>query len=142
MEDKLIVIDNSNKPKKHNYKLTEQDEKDICTSYIFNRRGYEETMQRYNISKRCYYDVINKHKKNNFEILNEDINEMRSNFTKRTTAIINQALDKIQDKLNNGEDINLSQLATLTGVLYDKEALELGKATSNSAFNINIKIDK
>ena len=99
-------------------------------------------LKKYNISKRAYYDIINKNKENGFKLIDKDITELRQNFTKQTTLLMNKAIDRLNKQLESDNSINLSQLATVLGILYDKEALELGKSTSNQAFNINIKIDK
>ena len=142
MEDNSIVITDNNRLAKHNYKLTLEDQKDICANYLFGRANPKVFVDKYNISEQTYYNVINKHKKDNFALLDEHINELRHNFTKKTSMIISKALNRIEEQIDSGEPIDLNKLATITGILYDKEALELGKATSNSAFNINIKIDK
>lgn len=127
---------------KHNYKLTEEEQKDIVLNHLFNKGNVQSILDKYNISIQSYYNVINKHKKNDFRIVNKEIAETRRNFNKRTTLLINKALDKIAEQLDSNEDIDINKLSTTLGILYDKESLELGKATSNSAFNINIKIDK
>lgn len=136
-----IQVTNEARLYKHNYKLNEEDQKDICLNYLFNKGNIHTILDKYHISEQTYYNVINKHKKNDFKILDEEIAELRRNFSKKTSIIIGKVLDKIEDQLDNGE-IDINKLSTTLGILYDKESLELGKATSNSAFNINIKIDK
>ena len=136
------TTNNELKRNKHNYKLTEQDQKDIVLNYLFNKGNVHSLLDKYNISIQAYYDVIKKHKKNDFKIIDKAIAETRKNFNKRTTLIINKALDRIAEQLEEDENIDINKLSTTLGILYDKESLELGKSTSNSAFNINIKIDK
>ncbi len=126
---------------KHNYKLTLEDQKEICLHYLFNKGDIQHLLNKFNISEKTYYNVVSKNKKNDFKILDEEIAEIRKNFSKKTSIIISKALDKIQEQLDN-DDIDINKLSTTLGILYDKESLELGKSTSNSAFNINIKIDK
>ena len=132
---------NELKRSKHNYKLTEEDQKEICLNHLFNKSNKDILCKKFNISERAYYNVIEKHKKKNFAILDEDIAEIRKNFSKKTSVIISKALDKIEEQLDD-DDIDINKLSTTLGILYDKESLELGKSTSNNAFNINIKIDK
>lgn len=127
---------------RHNYKISKFDEKDICINYLLSKNSREAMLKKYNISKRAYYDIINKNKENGFKLIDKDITELRQNFTKQTTLLMNKAIDKLNKQLESDDNVNLSQLATVLGILYDKEALELGKSTSNQAFNINIKIDK
>ena len=133
--------DNLLKKNKHNYKLTNEDIKEICLNHLFNKSDRDILCKKFNISERQYYYVIEKNKKNNFEILDEDIAEIRKNFSKKTSVLISKALDKIGKQLEQ-EDLDINKLSTTLGILYDKESLELGKSTSNNAFSINIKIDK
>ena len=145
MDNKDIIqytTKNELKKNKHNYKLTEDDQKDIVLNYLFNKGNVHNLLDKYNISIQTYYNVINKHKKNDYAIVNKEIAESRKNFNKRTTLLINKALDRIAEQLDSEEDIDINKLSTTLGILYDKESLELGKSTSNNAFSINIKIDK
>lgn len=132
---------NELKRNKHNYKLTEEDQKEIILNHLFNKGNIQYTLDKFNISERTYYNVINKHKKNDFKIIDDDIAEVRKNFSKKTSILISKALNKIEEQLES-DDIDINKLSTTLGILYDKESLELGKSTSNNAFNINIKIDK
>ena len=89
------------------------------------------------------YDIVNKYNDNQKnDIVNKKIKEYKHNFTKRSNAIINKALNRIEEELNNNNDINISQLTTMLGILYDKTRLEDNLSTSNNSFNININIDK
>ena len=134
---------NSNK---HNYKLTPEDKKLILLEYTLNKTNtnIDSICLKYNISKRTLYDII--HSFNNEEtnnIINSSIKEYKRNFTKKANNIINKALDRIDNELNNNIDnINISQLSTMLGILYDKTRLEDNLSTSNNSFNININIDK
>lgn len=129
---------------KRTHKLSKEDEEAIITSYYLNRK--KETIKhlsaRYNVSTRYIYRLIERYKKNKEEIIDKTIKKASSLFTKKNKLIMEEIQSMIFDKLKSGDDINLTQLATTYGVLYDKTALEEGKATSNNAFSINIKIDK
>lgn len=131
---------------KHNYKLTIEDKKLILLEYTLNKTNtnIDSICLKYNISKRTLYDII--HSFNNEEtnnIINSSIKEYKRNFTKKANNIINKALDRIDNELNNNIDnINISQLSTMLGILYDKTRLEDNLSTSNNSFNININIDK
>lgn len=129
---------------KHNYKLSKDDEIDMITNYYLDRHltNIDRIASKYNVDRRTVYNIVNKYKKNNEKIIDSVVAKTRQNFNKKTTLIINKALARINQELDDGnKDIALSQLATLTGILYDKEALDMGKATSNSAFSVNIKIE-
>lgn len=145
------IQDNSNvsyqieRKGKYNYKLSKEDEKAILVDYYISNKkdNIQNICNKYDISRQYIYRIINKYKQqgNLQEITEKIITENRQKFTKQVDAIITKALDKINKQLEDGEDISLSQLATLTGILYDKNALEQGKSTSNQAININVKID-
>lgn len=131
---------------KHNYKLSEEDRKLIVLDYTLNHTNDNiyNICSRYNISKRTLYDILHKYTPTQRqEIVNESIKSYKRNFTKRTTHLINKALDKLEQQLEQDNDsINLSQLSTTIGILYDKSRLEDNLSTSNNSFNININIDK
>lgn len=131
---------------KHNYKLSEEDRKLIVLDYTLNHTNDNiyNICNRYSISKRTLYDILHKYtQKEKNEIIEESIKSYKRNFTKRTTHLINKALDKLEQQLEQDNDnINLSQLSTTIGILYDKSRLEENLSTSNQSFNININIDK
>lgn len=132
-----IIKDNKYK---HNYKLTEDDQKEICLNYMFHK-PIEATLNQFQISEQTYYAVVRKHKKNDYAILDEDIKKLRRNFSKKTSLLIDKLLAKLEDQIEGNDDINISQITTSLGILYDKQALAEGTSTSNQAVNINIKID-
>lgn len=125
---------------KHNYKLSQEDIKDIMLYYYLDNRKQtrQEILDKYNISKQTYYNIIKD--KKNIELINKDINEARQNFTKKSEIIIDKALNTINKNIDNG-DINNKDLITITGILYDKTRLENNLSTSNNSININIKIE-
>ena len=132
-----LIKSNKNK---HNYKLTQEDIKDIMLYYYLDNRKQtrQEILDKYNISKQTYYNIIKD--KKNIELINKDITEARQNFTKKSEIIIDKALNTINKNIDNG-DINNKDLITITGILYDKTILENNLSTSNNSININIKIE-
>jgi len=131
-------------PKKHNYKLTKQDKQDILTEYVLDRSKANTTAicKKYDISERAFYDIVNKASESEKEkILNNSIIEYQRNFSKKTAIIIDRLLDRINQELNNTDKIQLSQLTTSFGILYDKMRLNENLSTSNNSININIKIE-
>ena len=130
---------------KHNYKLTSLDKKDILTNYVLDKstNNVLTICNKYNISRRTLYDIVNKateEEKN--EIINQSIKEFRDNFTKKSVLIIEKMLDRISNQLDNtDEKIQLSQLMTSLGIIYDKLRLNENQSTSNTSLNINIKIE-
>lgn len=139
--------DNQLTKNKYNYKLTEEDKKSILLEYYISnkRQNIDNICNKYNISRAYLYKLINKYKDN--KILNKSIEnslaESRKKFAKKIDALMLKTIDRINDELNDDtKDLNISQLTTTLGILYDKNQLEQGKSTSNNAFSINIKIDK
>lgn len=126
---------------KHNYKLTQEDIKDIMLYYYLDntKATRQDILDKYNISKQTYYNIIKD--KKNIELINEDINKARQNFTKKSEIIIDKALNKINKNIDNG-DVNNKDLITITGILYDKTRLENNLSTSNNSININLKIER
>ena len=129
----------SNKTK-HNYKLTQEDIKQIMLYYYLDNREQtrQDILNKYNISKQTYYNIIKD--KKNIELINKDITEARQNFTKKSQIIIDKALNTINKNIDNGE-VNNKDLITITGILYDKTRLEQNLSTQNNAISINIKIE-
>ena len=129
---------------KHNYKLTLEDKKAILLEYTLNRTNINvlSICKKYNISRRTLYDIVHKFTSQETDlIVNESIKNYKKNFTKKANNIINKALDRIDNQLDN-DNVNISQLSTTIGILYDKTRLEDNLSTSNNSFNININIDK
>ncbi len=126
---------------KHNYKLTQEDIKDIMLYYYLDntKATRQEILDKYNISKQTYYNIIKD--KKNIELINEDITKARQNFTKKSEIIIDKALNKINKNIDNG-DVNNKDLITITGILYDKTRLENNLSTNNNSININLKIER
>lgn len=128
------------KTTKHNYKLSQEDKNIITLEYYLNRKkeNIEDLCNRYNISKQTIYNIIRD--KKNQKQLNEYINQTRNNFTKKTSILIDKAIDRLNEKIEN-EEVNAKDLVTTIGVLYDKNRLENNQSTSNNSININIKIE-
>lgn len=129
------------KSNKHNYKLTQDDIKDIMLYYYLDntKATRQDILDKYNISKQTYYNIV-KDKKNK-ELINRDITDARQNFTKKSEIIIDKALKKINKNIDN-DNVNNKDLITITGILYDKTRLEQNLSTSNNAISINIKVEK
>lgn len=129
---------------KHNYKLTKDDKKAILLEYQLNnsKENIQAITQKYGISKRCMYDIVNKTtSEDRNEIITNSIKDYQSNFTKRANEIIALMLDRLYKQVQNDEKITIAQLTTSLGILYDKMRLNDNQSTSNQSININIKIE-
>ena len=126
---------------KHNYKLTQEDIKDIMLYYYLDntKQTRQDILDKYNISKQTYYNII-KDKKNK-ELIDKDITAARQNFTRKSEIIIDKALNKINKNIDN-DNVNNKDLITTLGILYDKTRLEQNLSTSNNSININLKIER
>lgn len=125
---------------KKTHKLTQEDIRDIMLYYYLDntKSTLKEVLNKYNISKEYYYRLVKK--EDNKKLIDNYITENRKLFTKKSEIIIDKALNKINQNLDNG-DINNKDLITITGILYDKTRLENNLSTSNNSININIKIE-
>lgn len=126
---------------KHNYKLTQEDIKDIMLYYYLDntKATRQDILDKYNISKEYYYRLVKNEK--NKQLIDKDIKAARQNFTKKSEIIIDKALNKINKNIDN-DNVNNKDLITTLGILYDKTRLENNLSTSNNSININLKIER
>lgn len=126
---------------KHNYKLTEEDKNSIVLDYYLNRskENIQDLCNRYNVSSRTIYSIV-KQEKYQTQV-NGYIEQCKRNFSKKSKIIIDKALNKLNEKIDN-EEVSPKDLITLTGVLYDKTRLEDNLSTSNKSIEINLKIER
>ena len=117
--------------------LSLEHKKTILLEYELNhtKDNIKTICTNYQITKRTLYDIVNKSKNDN------SIIDYQSNFTKKANEIIALMLDRLENELKTSEKINISQLSTSLGILYDKMRLNDNQSTSNSSININIKIE-
>ena len=129
------------KKNKYNYKLSEQDKQSIVLEYYLNRQTSNvlDICSKYNISSRRLYQIVKDEKYQ--KELNNYITECKNNFSKKTTMIIDKAINQLNEKIEDG-DANIKDLTTTIGILYDKNRLEQNLSTSNNSININLKIER
>ena len=129
------------KKDKYNYKLTENDIKDIMLYYYLDntKATRQQLLDKYNISKEYYYRLVKSDK--NKRLIEKDITATRQKFTQKSEIIIDKALTKINNKIDS-DDVSPKDLITITGILYDKTRLENNLSTSNNSININLKIER
>lgn len=123
---------------KRKNKLSIDDKKAILLEYQLNHtnENIKAICDNYLITKRTLYDIVNKYKNEN------SIIDYSSNFTEKANQIISKMLERIEKQVQDpNEKIQLSQLVTSLGILYDKMRLNDNQSTSNSSININIKIE-
>ena len=66
-------------------------------------------------------------------------NEKQDEFVDKATKIINKALDRLTDMLEDKEErIAVNNLSTVIGTLYDKRALAKGESTTNASMTITM----
>ena len=121
---------------KRKNKLSNEDKQAILLEYELDHtnNNIQAICNKYQITKRTLYDL--KKKKDSNSII-----DYQSNFTKKANEIIALMLDRLENELKASDKINISQLSTSLGILYDKMRLNDNQSTSNSSININIKIE-
>lgn len=126
---------------KHNYKLSDEDKQQIIVEYYLNRRkeNIRDICNRFDISDRTLYSLVKSDKGK--EILEQHITESKKNFSKKLDIILDKAINGLNERLEE-EDIKALDYAKILGITYDKSRLENNLSTSNSAININIKVEK
>lgn len=125
---------------KHNYKLSEEDKKEIVVSYCLNKstQNVEDLSNRFGISKQWLYQLV---KSNDGQaILNNHIKESRQNFSKKLDIVLNKTINKLNDAIET-EDIKAIDYAKILGITYDKSRLESNLSTSNKEVKISIKVE-
>lgn len=126
-------------------KLTEEDRQVIINTMKINnsKESVAKLCKDYDITKQYIYKLLrNDLKKNSENSIEHSIKNNDSEFTKKANHIIDLIFARIERELENGEKINISQLSTTLGILYDKSRLENNLSTSNNSININIKVEK
>lgn len=122
-------------------KLTKEQRKDIIASYKLDnsKANIQAICNQYGITRQYIFKLA---KSDIAKDIEKSITESKEKFTKRTDIIISKILDRIEEEIQNGDKITLSQLSTTLGILYDKSRLENNLSTSNNAIEINIKVEK
>lgn len=126
-------------------KLTEEDRQVIINTMKINnsKESVAKLCKDYDITRQYIYKLLrNDLKKNSENSIEQSIINNESEFTKKANHIIDLIFARIEKELENGEKINISQLSTTLGILYDKSRLENNLSTSNNSININIKVEK
>jgi transposase len=131
----------NNLVKKHSYKLSEEDKKEILVEYTLNRRKQtiDALCKKYDVSVQTIYNLVKS--KQGQEILEQHIIENRKNFNKKLDIILDKTIKGLNDKLQE-EDIKALDYAKILGITYDKSRLENNLSTSNNEVKISIKIEK
>ena len=121
-------------------KLNEEQKKELILSYKLDnsKQNIKRLIDTYGISERRVFQIV---KEDIPKEIENSIKEQESNFSKRAELIINQAFNRLEERLKDDDKCTISQLATLIGILYDKSRLENNLSTDNKAISINIKIE-
>ena len=129
------------KTRKTYHKLTEQEKKEVITSYKLDnsKANIAKICNDYNITKQTIFNVA---KSDVAKDVEKCILESQNDFTKRLEELMQLTMDRLEQELLNGEKMTLSQLSTTLGILYDKSRLEKNLSTNNSSINIKIEIEK
>ena len=120
-------------------KLTEEQRQEIIASYKLSptKENASKLSKEYNITTRYIYKLLKQDKENELN----NITDKTSEFTKKANKIITLALQRLENEIITSDKINIQQLTTTIGILYDKSRLENNLSTDNKAININIKIE-
>lgn len=122
------------------YKLNKEDKKAIMLAYKLDnsKENIQALCNKYNITRQTIWNIS----KSKDQDIEKSIKEYQESFTKKANKIIDALLDRVYEQATNKEEkIQLSQIVTSIGILYDKTRLNENLSTSNNSININIKIE-
>lgn len=108
----------------------------IMTSWAVTG-NYKETSRELNIAESTVRKCVEQNKdKPEFAKV---CTQKRNDFSKKATQIINKALARLENELDNyDKDIPINQLTTAIGTLFDKRALFDGEATERMSVEIKL----
>ena len=99
--------------------------------------NYQETARQLKVPQSTVEKIV-KENKNKPEFV-EVCDKKRDEFSKKATQIINKALRRLENELDNyDKDIPINQLTTAIGTLFDKRALVDGEATERMSVEIKL----
>jgi molecular chaperone GrpE (heat shock protein) len=122
------------------YKLTKEDKKAIMLAYKLDnsKENIQALCNKYNITRQTIWNIS----KSKDQEIEKSIKEYQESFTKKANKIIDVLLDRVYEQATNKEEkIQLSQIVTSIGILYDKTRLNENLSTSNNSIKIDIKIE-
>jgi molecular chaperone GrpE (heat shock protein) len=122
------------------YKLTKEDKKAIMLAYKLDnsKENIQALCNKYNITRQTIWNIS----KSKDQEIEKSIKEYQESFTKKANKIIDALLDRVYEQATNKEEkIQLSQIVTSIGILYDKTRLNENLSTSNNSIKIDIKIE-
>lgn len=108
----------------------------VMTSWAVTN-NYSETARALGLAESTVRKIVsdNKDKKEYVKLCDEK----REEFSRKASRIIDKALDRLEQAIDNDEEyIPVNQLTTAIGTLYDKRALARGEATENT--NVTFKL--
>lgn len=107
----------------------------VMTSWAVTN-NYNETARELGMAVSSIKQIVDAHKDEE-EFAKLRI-EKRDDFAEKATVIIDKALERLKNAIENNEEyIPVNQLTTAIGTLYDKRALAKGETTQNVGFATN-----
>lgn len=106
---------------------------------VFSTGNYSETARQLNLPQSTV-EKIYKDNKDEPEFV-KLCEKKQDEFVEKASRIIDKALNRLEKSLDNDEEkLQINNLSTVIGTLYDKRALAKGETTVNTG--ITIKMDK
>ena len=108
----------------------------VMTSWAVTN-NYSETARELGMAESTVRKIVSDNKdKEEFAKL---CDEKKEEFADKATRIINKALRRLEEAIENDEEyIPVNQLTTAIGTLYDKRALAKGESTNNTKVIIEL----
>ena len=117
-------------------------EKDLIIKAYTKYKNYQIVSNQLGIPYGTCYDIINKFKEQN----PTEYQRIKSEKEQETKEEVNEIMEKVRKRIlekldNENDNSTIAQLTTTYGILYDKQALTEGKATSNATIKIEMQGD-
>lgn len=112
-------------------KTTKKKEIEVVKDYV-KTNSYNATSRNTGVNDHTVKKIV----QNNSELYEQE----KEKFIKRTSELIDKALDRLDEGLDR-DNIPINNLSTALGTLYDKRALARGESTSNESITITMSDD-
>lgn len=121
-------------------KTLSKDERYAILASFFVTGSVTQTSRELSVPLSTVSDIVDRYKDDTSDpVIARLRNKTDNDFSERCTDIINAAMQRLEDTINNKRaKVTASQLSTVIGTLYDKRALSRGESTENTAVIVKL----
>ena len=117
-----------------------QETIDTVMFLMLEQGNVSEVARQLNLPMSTVHTIYNKNKDKDVYKKSRELYYQKKDeeFIKKTTTLIDTALERLGKELNGKDKINPHYLTTVIGTLYDKRALQRGESTVNTAIHVKM----